>query len=334
VTRRRWVADPTLTWRIGLVARLASPLDADVVESRLPTTGLDGSVADEGDGLGTDALVGRVLDRDHTGLRAALSGPRLALGVDHEDCDGLGLLTVLGRLTEATLTSSARGVGNRPEARSAIRSATGRLVEALATPPARIAPVPHPSPAAGDACVHLDLPRRVSTSELVAATVDAIQAHNRAHSVRTRRIAVAIGASTTGGAAPRVADDSALLRLRRVEGLGAEELRAAIREASPEPRPPGSTGGPGAVAGLTAGAMRVLAPRLGSTVLVSHLGELDLPGVEDLAFYPVTGGGSGVSLGAAGLAGRTTLTLRGRRHRHPEALLAELGSRVRDALQS
>ena len=58
--------------------------------------------------------------------------------------------------------------------------------------------------------------------------------------------------------------------------------------------------------------MRVLARRLGSTLLVSHLGEVTAPHVERLAFHPVTAGGTGISLGAVGHRGRTVLTLRAR----------------------
>ncbi len=70
--------------------------------------------------------------------------------------------------------------------------------------------------------------------------------------------------------------------------------------------------GAGAAGGLVGVGLRLLAPRLGSTLLVSHLGEVTAPGVADLAFHPVTAGGTGLALGAVGLGGRTVLTLRGR----------------------
>jgi hypothetical protein len=47
-------------------------------------------------------------------------------------------------------------------------------------------------------------------------------------------------------------------------------------------------------------------------VLVSHLGRVTAPDVRELAFHPVTAGGSGLSLGAVTLGDRTTLTLRAR----------------------
>ena len=70
--------------------------------------------------------------------------------------------------------------------------------------------------------------------------------------------------------------------------------------------------------------LRLLAPRLGSTLLVSHLGDVTCPGVAALAFAPVTGGGSGVSLGAVGHDGATTLSLRARGRTHDADDLAEL----------
>ncbi len=209
--------------------------------------------------------------------------------------------------------------------------------EAVVAPPATVAPGPAPAgpdDTVGDTFVRFTVPGRVGTSELVRAATAATVAHNRERDARDSRVAVAVGASRAGGAAPRVADDSALLRLRDVERLSPDALREAIRSALPEPPPPGSAGGSRLVATVTTAAMGALSSRLGSTLLVSHLGEVEAPGVADLAFYPVTGGGSGVSVGAVGLRGSTVVTLRGRRHRHPPLTLEELGRRVRAELTS
>jgi hypothetical protein len=58
---------------------------------------------------------------------------------------------------------------------------------------------------------------------------------------------------------------------------------------------------------------RLLAPRLGSTLLISNLGLLARPGVERLEFWPVPSGPAGVCLGLASTPVRTTLTTRFRR---------------------
>jgi hypothetical protein len=92
-------------------------------------------------------------------------------------------------------------------------------------------------------------------------------------------------------------------------------------------------GGSGASGGrLAALAQRALAPRLGATVLVSHLGEVTTTAASDLVFYPVTAGGTGISLGAVGHAGRTALSLRARASSWDGPGLERLLARVADAL--
>ena len=90
--------------------------------------------------------------------------------------------------------------------------------------------------------------------------------------------------------------------------------------------PPAARGRAGARA--LSGGIRLLSRRLGSTLLVSHLGEVTAEGVTGLAFHPVTAGGSGVSLGAVTLHGSTTVTLRARAAQWDRAglerLLAEI----------
>jgi len=330
-----WVADPTLQWIIALHVRLSEPIDVERIRSGLTGTGLAGSVMEASGG--EERLVERVTDPGSATVRAAVSGRELALGAEHAACDGLGLLALLGAVAGVPATSSAKGVGDRPEDRSRLTAAARRLAEALATPPANVAAPPEdpgPLEEVGDAFARFSVPSRVPVSGLTHAAVRAVVAHNRELSAPHARIAVAIGASRVGGAAPVIGDHSALLRLRSVERLSEDALRTAIRDTVPEPLPPGARDGSRAVARVTTAAMGALSSRLGSTLLVSHLGEVGAPGVEDLAFYPVTGGGSGISVGAVGLAGTTVVTLRGRRRRHSAATLEALGRRVHDELRS
>ena len=94
-----------------------------------------------------------------------------------------------------------------------------------------------------------------------------------------------------------------------------------------------AAGGSGASGGATVAlAMRALAPRLGSTMLVSHLGSVTTDAATDLAFYPVTAGGAGLSLGAVTQNDSTTLTLRGRASRWDDDTLTGLLTRVTEAL--
>ena len=332
-TSGAWVADPTLAWVIALHVRLSGPVGADRVAAGLAATGLTHTVHADADAR---PLVERVTDPGSAVLRAAVAGRELALGAEHAHCDGLGLLALLGAAAGVPATSSARGVGDRPERASPLASAARRLGEALFAPPAPVASSAGrgaTDDAAGDAFVRFAVPRRLAVSELARAAVLAVVAHNRDLAAPDARIAVAIGASRVAGQAPTVGDHSAWLRLRTVERLSADALREAIRTAVPEPPPPGARQGSPALARVTTAAMGALSSRLGSTLLVSHLGEVDAPGVEEMAFYPVTGG-SGVSVGAVGLAGTTVVTLRGRRRRHPAATLEDLGRRVRDELSS
>jgi hypothetical protein len=334
VTPAAWVADPTLAWIIALEVRLREPVGAEQVAAGLAATGLTSTVHEGGIGR---ALVERVTAPGSAALRAAVAGTELALGAEHAHCDGLGLLALLGATTGTTATSSAKGVGDRPDRGSPLVSAARRLGEAVFAPPAAVAsPSGHEAGdhLAGDVFSRFSVPRRLPVVELTHAAVGAVTAHNRDLSARHARIAVAIGASRVGGAAPVLGDNSALLRLRRAERLSADALRESIRSAVPEPPPPGARGGSRVVARVTTTAMGALSSRLGSTLLVSHLGQVDAPGVEEMAFYPVTGGGSGVSVGAVGLAGTTVVTIRGRGRRYSAAILEDLGRRVRDELSS
>ncbi|MBL0748184.1 hypothetical protein [Nocardioides baculatus] len=332
MTSRPWVADPTVAWVIALTARVREPVTPERVRAGLAATGLDCAV--EGSEPSPEAsLLARATAPGPTALRAVVAGRDLALAAEHQHCDGLGLLALLGTTLPASPTSSARGVGDRPPSGGGTAAAVRRLREAALTPPATVAPGP-PGAGDGDSFVRLTVPGRVPVAELVRASVAAVRAHNHDRGARTDRIAVAIGASRDGGAAPVVRDRSALLRLRDVERLSGDALREAIRSALPEAPPPGSGGGSRLVGAMATAAMGLLSGRLGSTLLVSHLGEVEADGVEDLAFYPVTGGGSGVSVGAVGLRGTTVVTLRARRHRHPPLTLEELGRRVLDELTS
>jgi hypothetical protein len=151
-----------------------------------------------------------------------------------------------------------------------------------------------------------------------------VVAWNRRHGRPARRVSVSLGVSTTGGSSPDLADHSGFLRLRGVDRLSLEELREALARAPLEAGGGNASYRPVVVAAAGA-AQRLAGSRLGSTLLVSHLGTIDAPDrLRELAFYPVTGGGSGLSLGAATVGGRTTLALRARASRHDDEGLQEL----------
>lgn len=291
-----WVGDDSLVWGITLEADLdrpALPLLDRVAALPVPT-----EVA-SGDAM---SLAGRAFS---TPLRVAADGSRITIAADHHRVDGLGLLGVLGALLGQDVTSNARGLGDRPP-RPFVRSAAERLREAAIAPPEPVAftGTRRPGP---DGLSTQAAAGPIGNGALVAAAISAVRRWNRAHGAPDAPLAVAVGASRRSGSAPTIEDASAYLRLRAEAELTAAEVSALLNSAAPEPGADQipSSGGLGRLAAR-------VSRRLGSTLLVSHLGTVRAPGVLSLAFAPVTGGRSGVSLGAVTLHGTTTLTLRSR----------------------
>ena len=349
-----WVADPSIAWRILLTADLTHALDPGTARTRL--AGLHAAQHWPGPArvvVGDDvAELCRDLGEERSGvvsLGLAGGGRQVVVSAHHAAVDGLGLLAVLAAVTGSPVTSSARGVGDRPDSAGAVGTVVRRLGEVVARPPARIA-VP-PGPGAGtqaearagrshDVHVARDVPGEVRTVDLVLAASRGVLAHNerlahgRPRARHRRHVAVAVGVARQVTASS-IADRSALLRLRDAERLDRDAVAAALREA-PTQRPPAEAASGTVGAGLVRMGMRVLAPRLGSTLLVSHLGRVRGEGLESLAFHPVTVGGSGVSLGACtfdtstGTTTRVTLRARGDRWTHDG--LEQLLEAVVDAL--
>jgi hypothetical protein len=117
---------------------------------------------------------------------------------------------------------------------------------------------------------------------------------------------VAVGVSRRGGAEPTLAHDATWLRLRLDHAADEAAVAAALRRTAPERVGRGRMLAPPAAA-----AVRLVAEQLGSTLLVSNLGVLDGPrDLRSVAFFPKQYGRSPVALGAATVAGTTTLALR------------------------
>lgn len=327
---RDWVADPGIGWRILLTADLAEPPDAGRVLDRL-------SALCARQQWPVTAEVRREDDLDTLRMRlteaaapvvVGVSGSALVVSAHHASVDGLGLLTVLSALLGRPVAPSVRGVVDRPLRDGPARAIGRRLAEAALRPPAGIAGE-GAAGGVGDVFAELSLPGSWRTAAVVAASVRGVTAHNRAAGRRTRHLAVAVGAGRPASDDDDlVANRSALLRLTDLERRSPEEIADLVRTAPLEPPPTiGRTG-----ARVVTGGLRVLSGRLGSTLLVSHLGEVTAAGVTGLAFHPVTAGGSGVSLGATGLHGQTTLTLRARAARWDRAGLERLLGTIADEL--
>lgn len=310
----RWVADPRIGWRILLTATLPAPVAPDALAAPL---GALCAAQDWAYAAPTAAGPHALLADSPAPLLVGVAGREVVLSAHHSAVDGLGLLTVLDRLGLGPATSSARGVGARPTTGGMARTVARRLGEVALRPPSGVVPPERPVADHGDVLVSITVPGTHRTPELVHAATRAVVRHQEERGRPARHVAIAIGAArepAAGEPQDRIADRSVLLRLRDVERLDLDDIRAAIRTAPvqtpPAPAEP-SRWSPVLDRATTAG-LRLLGPRLGSTLLVSHLGEVRAPAVESLAFHPVTAGGTGLSLGAVGLEGRTVLTLRGR----------------------
>ncbi|RHW25119.1 hypothetical protein D0Z08_20710 [Nocardioides immobilis] len=283
----RWVADPTIGWRILLTATLPEA---------------PGIPADRTAATAAELRRALVMPAPEPVL-VGVAGRDLVVSAHHSTVDGLGLLRILEQLGYGPATSAARGVGDRPAGHGYVGTVARRLAEAAFRRPAAIPPPRTGAPVAGDTMVEAEVPGSVRTAEIIHAAGRAVAALGA-----RRHVAVAVGARRAA-VGDDLQDRSVLLRLRDVELLDLAGIERALREA-PVERPPVSRSG--AVDRVAAAGMRVLARRLGSTLLVSHLGEVTAPQVDRIAFHPVTAGGTGISLGAVGHRGRTVISLRAR----------------------
>lgn len=318
-----WVADPTVAWNIVLTARMSSPLSPADLRTALARLVQDQGwpgATDRPLHLGTTEELVRqfaTIRDDECPVTLGLDVTTLVIRAHHRYLDGAGLLALLQVLTGAEISSSARGVGER-RAGSGLRTTALRLAELALAPPARV----HPSvnaPNAHDTFAIRSVVGNPRTAELVHAGAAAIDRWNAAHGHSSRRIAVAVGVSRTGGADLSIGENSGWLRIRNVEQMSADDVARAVSSAPLVTTPTGVRRSRPTRDRMVSTGLRVLAPRLGSTLLVSHLGRVAVPGVEDLAFFPVTGGGSGMSLGAVAHGDRTVLTLRARGRQHDTA---------------
>ena len=210
-----------------------------------------------------------------------------------------------GRRSPATRPGSVA----RPR-RSTVRTLLSRLGEMVLRPPAPVAG--HPGDEAGDVLAVAELPGVVRTSRLAHAAVAAVSEWNARGGGARRPGGAGAGRLHGGRDLARGGRASGFLRLTHAQRPLRDDLRRAIAEA---PLQVGGSARDAAVrrsARLIRWASTRFAGRLGSTVLVSHLGAVSGPGITGLAFYPLSGTGSGLSVGAVTCAGRTTLTLRAR----------------------
>jgi hypothetical protein len=335
---RTWVADPRFAWTPTIRAARPADLDAATLRSRLEELNerlRPGSTTEPVVETETRAEALRRSSRPGTSgpVVGGLTPDDLVVSVDHSVGDGLSLLATLTALTGVPLRSGAAGVGDRSPQHGFVAARVRRLAEVALAPPAVVPPSVRAGTAgADDAFASRVVDGAHGTAAVIAATAAACREEvvgGRAG----RRTRIAVGLSTVPGSDPRLGDHSALLRLAPASLRSAELVREALRTQGVEPPPGDETYDrrPG-LARLTTRLQGVLSSRLGSTVLVSHLGRVDA-GLADLAFYPVSGGGSGLALGAVVQEGRTTLAARARGAQHDREGLDRILDAVADRLR-
>jgi hypothetical protein len=337
-TALAFTGQPDAAWSIVLEARLSTPLSADCVRERLA------AASAEVPALGPPTRVDAVAEADLPRIRSAFAdtpyvegGPTVraavtggdhaavVLAAHHGALDGLGLVALLGWVLGGPVTSSVRGVISPPDERWRPAALAHRLREAVFTPPARVQPPRRDRRVRGDRLVAATGPLlRGGTPALVAAAARGVRAWNQARGGPTRRPVVAVGISRRSGAEPTLAHEATWLRLR-LDGADDETAVAAVLARTPAER----VGRAPILPRPLAVAARLVAEQLGSSLLVSNLGVLSgPPELSSVAFFPKQYGRSAVALGAATVAGTTTLSLRVRARDFGDAdaerLLAEV----------
>ncbi len=256
---------------------------------------------------------------------------RLLVGGHHAILDGLGLVAVLGAAIGESLGTTARGLqAPGPSPDGGLRYTIKRIREAMMRPPTRIAPRDGEPAAAGDHLVQRTLSQTVSSAEVIAACPGAVRTWNSGRAGSSGRVVVAVGAARTAGAKPVIGTQAAWFRLC-VEHTDVNWVRAEMVRRGPEPT--GSL--PVLQLARRVGLARMMASRLGSTLLVSNLGSVLPAGAcSSAAFFPAGHGRSGVAVGGIGVDGRTILTVRARRRDFSRAAAEHLLDVIADQVEA
>ncbi|MCW2760995.1 MAG: hypothetical protein JWR85_1196 [Marmoricola sp.] len=335
-----WLGQDDLPWNILLVATLRETPPSAVLRERLAVlSATHGWVAPADDAVVEGEVEGLLemfaaLAEHHPPVSVGRTPTGLVIRAHHAYVDGLGLLAVLRALTGTGLTSRAAGIGDRPR-RFSVGALVTRLAEVVVRPPAPVAGSAVQATSPGhlpDVFAATTVPRLVRTAELAHAAVQALSAWNAAAGARSDRIALAVGVSTVGGAELRVGDHSGFLRITGTERLNLAGLKQALADAPLQVGGTAQSSVAQRASGLIRWALRTFTSRLGSTVLVSHLGGVESEVLTGAAFYPLAGGGSGLALGAVTVSTGTTVTLRARGRQQSSRGLQRLLADVVDRL--
>lgn len=313
--------DPDVTWCILLELELAEARAAHLLSARLAdivedyphlglrptveTLALSGSRIDP---VARQRFANRPFGAQEPLVRTGLSpdGLHVLVAAHHGVVDGLGLLGLTGLLLDLPLGTGARGVARTGAEPGFFRGSLARLHEVLLRPPERFRASRRGPAAAGDILVHRDLsPLRRGTGALAWAALLTLRGWNGPET-RRRQPVIALGVSRRPGTPPiQPIRDTAYTRLPVVGVTSFVDLAARLVRSEPEPDFPVSDAG-----GLGPVLIRLLASRLGASLLVSNLGLVDDPRVRAVRFWPVASGPAGVAFGLASTRQTTTVTVR------------------------
>ncbi len=240
-------------------------------------------------------------------LLVGRDGRRLALAAHHAAADGRAIVALLEALVGGPIPDPSDDLTGPPPI--AAEASGGRLtaLRRLLRPADPVPPSPEPPPRDSLAVRTLRSPERVVVAQIASAAIDAIAERSRIMGRPWRRVGLSI---PVGSNAPGVGN---LATYRRVDlswpECSGNKVRAAISEAIKSgPMPAELTRAPRL--------LKLLAPvadRFADSVLISNHGAYELPGVSQLAVFPVARGRSAVVFGAARvLGGESTVTLRAR----------------------
>lgn len=311
--------DPDTTWGICLEVGLVQPLRAetlaegrDALLAAYRHLGPAGELEVAAPGAWEPARARAAAepfqeDGPQVRLLLAADGRRLLVAAHHGVCDGLGLVAIAEAVTDLSLSSLARGIGDRAAPRSFVRSSLARVSEALLRPPARFE-AHRDERTPGENLVLRSLPRTgVGTVELCLALGTVFGAWNAVPPGARPRVLFVSGASRRPPGALAPDRRTAYLRFAFDLGWDSEQARAAFAQLAPEPEFPETSAG-----GIGPRVTRLLRNRLGATAQVSNLGVLEGAGLEYAAMFPALSGPRGLAVGLVSTPGATTLSLRTR----------------------
>ncbi len=240
-------------------------------------------------------------------LLVARDGRRMALAAHHAAADGRAIVALLEALVGGAIPDPCDELDGPPPIGTGKPAGRLTALKRLLRPADPVPPSPRPPARDSLAVRTLRSSERVVVAQIASAAIDAIADRSRAMDRPWRRVGLSV---PVGSHAPGIGN---LATYRRVDlqwpECSGNKVRAAISQAI-------KSGPMPAELGRAPRMLRLLGPvadRFADSVLISNHGDYELPGISQLAVFPVARGRSAVVFGAARvLGGESTVTLRAR----------------------